>query len=110
MRALGSSSLFACALAALAMAWTVFGEHGVVFAQTESEQRAGEPDGEAPTTATEDGEELEWPEEPQPPFYATWWFWTAIGAVVLGVTLAIVVGLTTDDPVSGRRAGLIVRF
>lgn len=106
MRALGSSSLFACALAALATAWAVFGEHGVVFAQTESEQRAGE----APTTATEDGEELAWPSEPQPPFYATWWFWTAIGAVLLGVTLAIVVGLTTDDPVSGRRAGLEIRF
>lgn len=92
------------------------GEHGVVLAQSDeraSASQLGEPDGEATSTADESAssdEELEWPDEPQAQFYATWWFWTAIGAVVLGVTLAIVFGLTTDDPVSGRRAGLELRF
>lgn len=51
-----------------------------------------------------------WPSPPRPPIYETWWFWTAIGAVVLGVTLAIVVGVTTDDPATSRRAPLVIRF
>lgn len=50
-----------------------------------------------------------WPAPPQPPVYETWWFWTAIAAVVVGVTLAIVVGLTTEHPRSSR-AGLVLAF
>src|SRR5688500_2208312 len=36
--------------------------------------------------------------DPGEPIYAAWWFWTGIGAVVIGITLAIVVDVTTDDP------------
>lgn len=50
-----------------------------------------------------------WPAPPQPPVYETWWFWTAIAAVVVGVTLAIVVGVTTEHPRSSR-AGLVLAF
>jgi hypothetical protein len=54
------------------------------------------------------------PNEPVPPVYETWWFWTAIGAIVLGITTAIVVDLTTDDPATSMEAmasdGLRLRF
>lgn len=43
---------------------------------------------EAATSAEQDSEEI----------WQTWWFWLAITNVVLGVTVAIVVDATTDDP------------
>ncbi len=47
----------------------------------------------------------------EPAFYETWWFWTAIGAFVLGITLAVVVDVTTDDPSPRRTSmGLALRF
>lgn len=54
-------------------------------------------------------EELFFTSAPQKPFYETWWFWTAIGITVLGVTLAIVVGVTTDHPRT-TRADLALSF
>ena len=32
------------------------------------------------------------------PFYKKWWFWTAVGVVVVGATTAAVVGLQPGDP------------
>lgn len=43
---------------------------------------------EAATSAEHDSEEI----------WETWWFWLAITNVVLGVTVAIIVDVTTDDP------------
>ncbi len=80
----------------------------VALAQEPADRRAQLA--EVDESATEAEEALDWPGEPVGPVYETWWFWTGIGAVVLGVTLALVVGLTTSDPVSGRRAGLELRF
>lgn len=51
-----------------------------------------------------------WPAAEEPPAYATWWLWTAIGIVALGITAAIVVALTTDAPVSSIRSPLAVGF
>jgi hypothetical protein len=36
--------------------------------------------------------------DPSAPIYAEWWFWVGIGAIVIGVTLAIAIDVTTDDP------------
>jgi hypothetical protein len=38
------------------------------------------------------------PGEEGGPVYAQWWFWLAISTVLLGVTTAIIVDVTTDDP------------
>lgn len=51
-----------------------------------------------------------WAEAPEQPAYATWWFWTAIGLVALGITVAVVVAVTTDAPASSVRSPLAVRF
>lgn len=51
-----------------------------------------------------------WSEAPEQPAYATWWFWTAIGLVALGITVAVVVAVTTDAPASSVRSPLAVRF
>lgn len=58
------------------------------------------------------------PEEAESgPIWASWWFWAAIAAVVLGVTAAVVVDVTTDDPAPSPREpvdptmmGLVLRF
>jgi hypothetical protein len=60
-----------------------------------------------PTTARRSPTEpvLELPVElelfrlPRPPFYETWWFWTAVSAVVIGIVLTVVVAVTTEDDV-----------
>jgi hypothetical protein len=38
------------------------------------------------------------PEDPVAAFFLGWKFWVGVVAIVLGVTMAIVVDLTTDDP------------
>ncbi len=39
------------------------------------------------------------PPRPAPsPFYKKWWFWTAVGAVVVGTTVAVAVGAQPGDP------------
>ncbi len=50
-----------------------------------------------------------WLAPPQPPVYETWWFWTAIGMVALGISLSIAIGVTTDHPRSST-AGLVLGF
>lgn len=61
------------------------------------------------------------PDRPRPPVYEEWWFWTAIGVITLGVTLAIVIGVTTEHPETVRTdlvragptppsAGLVLSF
>ena len=51
----------------------------------------------------------------EPPIYETWWFWTGILGVALGIAVAVVADVTTDDP-APRRApgagsmGLTIRF
>lgn len=53
------------------------------------------------------GARLRFPgEEPRPPIYETWWFWTAVGLVAIGTALAIFVGVTTDAPASAARSPL----
>lgn len=47
--------------------------------------------------------------EPDPPVYETWWFWVAVIAAISGVTLAVIVDVTTDDPAPST-AGLTLRF
>jgi hypothetical protein len=47
--------------------------------------------------------------EPDPPIYEAWWFWVAIFATVAGVTTAVIVDVTTDDPAPSS-AGLTLRF
>lgn len=47
--------------------------------------------------------------EPEAPIYEGWWFWASIVAVVAGITLAVVVDVTTDDPAPAT-AGLRIRF
>ncbi len=75
---------------------------------TSDAETASTTESSAPST---EGSEQTWPGEPRAPVYATWWFWTAIASAVLGITLAVVIGLTTQDPVSaGRRAGLVIHF
>jgi hypothetical protein len=78
--------------------------------------RAQERPSEEDATTTEEAEAAPeaaapaWPPGvPEPPIYETWWFWTSIAAVVVGVTLAIVIGVTTDHPRSSR-AGLVLAF
>jgi len=73
-----------------------------------AEPAAETPAAESPAAEREPATEP-WPAPPQPPVYETWWFWTAIAAVVVGVTLAIVVGVTTEHPRSSR-AGLVLAF
>ena len=56
--------------------------------------------------------EPEEPEEPEEPWEGAW-FWMAIGAVVVGIVLAVVVDVTTDDPApstAGSAGGLTLRF
>lgn len=75
-----------------------------------AETPAAEPPAQSPAADSEPEPPTEpWPAPPQPPVYETWWFWTAIAAVVVGVTLAIVVGITTEHPRSSR-AGLVLAF
>ena len=57
------------------------------------------------------------PVEAEPPILESWWFWVSIAAVALGITLAIVVDVTTDDPrpsvpeePDGAAMGLRLRF
>lgn len=74
-----------------------------------------EPPSEEPAPAEPEelgavDEQGPWPGEPQPPVYATFWFWTAIAAVALGITACIVVALTTDAPASSVRSGLVLTF
>ena len=42
--------------------------------------------------------------QPPPPIYKRWWFWTAVGAVVVGATVGTVVALRPEDmkPVETR--------
>jgi hypothetical protein len=45
--------------------------------------------------------------DPEAPIYEAWWFWVGIAAVVLGITLAITIDLTTDDP-APRDVGVVM--
>jgi hypothetical protein len=52
---------------------------------------------------------------PHPPITSRWWFWTAIGVVAAGATVAIAAGLTERSPSSGNASpgtvrGPLVRF
>ncbi len=49
---------------------------------------------------------------PRPPFYETWWFWTAVSAVMVGIVLTVVVAVTTDDDVTSptTRTDLVLRW
>lgn len=76
------------------------GDEGAEVAPPEEGEGGDAPRVDAEEDGASDidaGDLASW-EAPEPPVYETWWFWTAIGAVVLGVTLAIVVGVTTDHP------------
>lgn len=71
----------------------------------EAAEASGEAEDEEPAAATErerassttTGADF-WRAPERPPFYETWWFWTSVGLVTLGVTLSIVIGVTTDHP------------
>jgi hypothetical protein len=39
--------------------------------------------------------------KPGRPFYATWWFWTAVTAVAAGTVTAILIARRSDDPCNG---------
>jgi hypothetical protein len=43
-------------------------------------------------------------------FYETWWFWTAVGAVVVGTTVGIAVGAQGDDRLPSGDSGTIVLY
>lgn len=47
-----------------------------------------------------------------PPVYETWWFWTGILGVALGIAVAVIADVTTDDPAPRRSTsmGLTLRF
>jgi len=60
---------------------------------------------------------IQGPLEEEPPLLETWSFWVAIGAVAVGIALAIIVDVTTDDPrpsvpedPDGASMGLTLRF
>lgn len=48
------------------------------------------------------------------PVYKTWWFWTVIGAVAVGSTVAVLLATRTTDPVPPKYApgygGLVIQF
>jgi tetratricopeptide (TPR) repeat protein len=49
--------------------------------------------------------------EPAGPIYTTWWFWTAVGVVVIGT--AVIIGVTasgTEGPLDGNTNPAVVRF
>ncbi len=50
-------------------------------------------------------------EEPSPPFYSTWWFWTIVGVAVAGAAVAIVFAASgTEDAVAGNANPGVITF
>ena len=43
------------------------------------------------------------PDDRGPEWYQTWWFWTAVGAVVVGASVGIYAGVATGGDVSGPK-------
>ena len=61
--------------------------------------KAPDPDSlEIPPAALEDEHR-----ESQPKWYQTWWFWTAVGAVVVGASVGIVAGVSSGGNGSGPK-------
>ena len=68
----------------------------------EPEVVAKAPDPETVPPVAGGGYEDE-PENGGPKWYQTWWFWTAVGAVVVGASVGIAVGVSGGDNGSGPK-------